>query len=165
MVKIKKVPQQGLRIQAIMETPHRTAIAANGKALKLDMLEMLGGTHKGIMPLEALLAAYAGSLNVVGNFVAKTMDFDLHGLEFTIWAEFDPSGIWGLKKVRKPILATHVEARVTTPESPKRVKDLHKRTTERDPMHTLLKGAGVKIIEKWERVPVGKSKSKGVTLF
>ena len=160
MVKIKKIPQQGLRIHATMETPHRAAITASGKSLKLDMLEMLGGTHKGIMPLEALLAAYAGSLNVVGNFVAKTMDFDLHGWEFTIWAEFDPSGIWGLKKVRKAILLVHVEARVTTPEPPKRLAELRKITTERDPIQNLLKSAGVKIVEKWERVPPGGSQSK-----
>ena len=165
MVKIKKIPQQGLRIHAAMESPHRTAITASGKKLKLDMLEMLGGSHEGIMPLEALLAAYAGSLNVVGNFVAKTMDFDLHNWEFTIWAEFDPSGIWGLKKIRRAILVVHVEARVTTPESPARLKQLRKVMAERDPIHNLLKGARVEIVEKWERVVPGKSKGKGVTLF
>jgi uncharacterized OsmC-like protein len=161
MVKIKKMPQQGLRIHATMETPHRTAITASGKSLKLDMLEMLGGTHRGIMPLEALLAAYAGSLNVVGNFVAKTMEFDLHGWEFTIWAEFDPSGIWGLKKVRRAILVVHVEARVTTPESAARLAQLRKVTVDRDPVHNLLKKAGVRIEEKWERVLPARTRRLG----
>src|SRR5687767_12411269 len=110
MVRIKKVPQTGLRIQARAETAHRVAVTAGDKSLKLDMPELLGGTRKGVMPLEALLAAYAGSLNVAGHFVAKTMDFDLRGWEFTIWAEFDPSGIWGLGKVSKPIRVVHLEA-------------------------------------------------------
>ena len=91
MVKIKRVSQTGLRITAKMETPHRVAITAGDKKFKLDMPELLGGTHRGIMPLEAVIAAYAGSLNVVGNFVAKTMDFDLHDWEFTVWAEFTGS--------------------------------------------------------------------------
>ena len=152
MVRIKKIPQQGLRITAKMETPHRVAITAVDKTLKLDMPQLLGGTHKGIMPLEALLAAYAGSLNVVGNFVAKTMDFQLEGLEFTIWAEFDPSGIWGLAKVKRAIRVVHVEARVTTIESERRLAELRKQLAERDPVHNLLKSAGVRFEEKWRRV-------------
>src|SRR3989304_110482 len=100
MVRIKKIPQTGLRIEAKMETPHRVVGRAGDKAIRLDMPKLLGGTNRGLMPLEAVLAAYAGSLNVVGNFVAKTMDFDLRGWEFTIWAEFDPSGMWGLAQIK-----------------------------------------------------------------
>lgn len=79
-----------------METPHRVAVAVGDKAIRLDMPELLGGTHKGVMPLEALLAAYAGSLNVTGNFVAHTTDFDLRHWQFTVWAELIPAefGAW-----------------------------------------------------------------------
>src|SRR3972149_10442210 len=142
MVKIKKIPQRGLPITAKMETPPRAPTRGAEKTLKLDMPQLLGGTHKGIMPLEALLAAYAGSLNVVGNFVAKTMDFHLEGLEFTIWAEFDPSGIWGLAKVKRAIRVVHVEARVTTIESERRLAELRKQLGGGDPGHNLLKSAG-----------------------
>ena len=160
MVRIKKVSQTGLRIIANMETPHRVSVCVGDKTLKLDMPRLLGGTHKGIMPLEAVIAAYAGSLNVVGNFVAKTMDFDLCDWEFTIWAEFDPSGIWGISKVRKPILVVHVEARVTTTESERRLTELRKRLAERDPVHNLLKSAGVRFEEKWQRVSPKKVRTK-----
>ena len=152
MVRIRRIPQTGLRIVAKMESPHRVQVTAEDKVLKLDMPELLGGTHKGIMPLQALIAAYAGSLNVTGNFVAHTTDFDLRGWEFTIWAEFDPSGIWGLHKVPKPIQVVHVEARVTTSEPERRLKDLRNKLAERDPVHQLLKRAGVRFQEKWTRV-------------
>jgi len=159
MVRIKKIPQTGLRIEAAMETPQRVLVRGAEKSLRLDMPQLLGGTNKGVMPLEALLAAYAGSLNVVGNFVAKTMDFDLRHWEFTIWAEFDPRGIYGLKKVPQALLVVHVEARVTTPESERRLAQLRKRMAERDPVHNLLKSAGVRFREKWERVtPDGSAK-------
>jgi putative redox protein len=153
MVRIKRIPQTGLRIQAVMESPQRVIVRTNEKSVRLDMPELLGGTNRGLMPLEALLASYAGSLNVVGNFVAKTMDFALHGLDFTIWAEFDPRGIYGLAKVAKPILVVHVEARVTTPEPERRLTQLRKTLAERDPVHNLLKSAGVRFKEKWECVP------------
>ena len=160
MVKIKKIRQEGLRIEAKMETPHRTLVRAGDNSLRLDMTEMLGGTDKGLMPLEAVLAAYAGSLNVVGNFVAKTMDFDLGGWEFTIWAEFDPRGIWGLKRVARPILVVHVDARVATAEPERRLAELRKKMAERDPVHNLLKSAGAKFQEKWTRVAPKSSGQK-----
>jgi uncharacterized OsmC-like protein len=144
-----------------MESPQRVLVRTDEqKALRLDMPELLGGTNRGAMPLEALLAAYAGSLNIVGNFVAKTMDFELHTWDFTIWAEFDPRGIYGLAKVTKPIIVVHVEARVVTTESERRLTELRKKLAERDPMYNLLKSAGVRFREKWERVPPGGSGKK-----
>jgi len=41
---------------------------------------------------------------------------------------------------------------VTTKESEKRLKALRAETQKRDPMHNLLKKAGVKFKEKWTRV-------------
>ena len=79
-----------------METSSRVLIRARDKALRLDMPELLGGSNRGLMPLEAILGAYAASLSVVGSFVAKTMDFDLRHLEFTISAQLDPRGMYGL---------------------------------------------------------------------
>src|SRR3990170_2222568 len=132
MVRIKRIPQTGLRIQVTMESPQRVLVEGAEKSVRLDMPELLGGTNRGVMPLEALLAAYAGSLNVVGNFVAKTMDFDLHRWDFTIWAEFDPRGIWGLRKVPQAVRVVHVEARVTTGETERRLALLRKTMAERD---------------------------------
>jgi uncharacterized OsmC-like protein len=166
VVKIRKVPQTGLRIVAAMESPQRILIRSGDRpmhddpSLRLDMPEILGGENQGLMPLEALLGAYAGSLNVVGNFVAKTMDFDLRHWEFTIWAEFDPRGIYGLQKVPRAFRVVNVEARVTTPESAKRLAQLQKTTAERCPVHNLLKRAGVRFLAKWKRVPPEASTAK-----
>ena len=166
MVRIKKLPQTGLRIVATMETPQRVLVRSGDRpmhddqSVRLDMPEILGGTNQGLMPLEALLGAYAGSLNVVGNFVAKTMDFDLRNWEFTIWAEFDPRGIYGLQKVPKAFRVVHIEARVTTNETPKRLVQLRKKVAERCPVHNLLKNAGVRFRETWDLVPPVGSPAK-----
>ena len=162
MVKIRRVPQTGLRIEAMMETPQRTLVrsgdrAASVRSIRLDMPELMGGTDQGLMPLEALLGAYAGSLNLVGNFVAKTMDFDLRNWEFTIWAEFDPRGIYGLAKVPKALRVIHVDARVSTREPDRRLAQLRKLIAERCPVHNLLKAAGVRFKEDWRRIPADGS--------
>lgn len=159
-LRIKRVPQTGLRVIARMASPHcvtvdvadRLGNSQPHKALTLDMPELLGGTDRGPMPLETLMAAYAGSMNVTGNFVAHTSDFELNSWDLTVWAEFDPSGIWGLHRVAKPIIVVHVEAAVFTNESEQRLKQLRLETQKRDPMHQLLKKAGVKFKEKWMRV-------------
>src|SRR5690349_22768907 len=126
-IRIKRLPQTGLRVLARMASPHcvtvnvadRSGNTQAHKSVTLDMPELLGGTDRGLMPLEALMASYAGSMNVTGNFVAHTSDFELVNWDITVWAEFDPSGIWGLSKVTKPIHVVHVEAVVTTSESEK----------------------------------------------
>jgi uncharacterized OsmC-like protein len=145
---------------ARMTSPHSVEVNVADRAGKtqphkvvtLDMPELLGGADSGLMPLEALMAAYAGSINVTGNFVAHTSDFELEKWDLTVWAEFDPSGIWGLNKVTKPIHVVHVEAVVSTAESEKRLRDLRLEMQKRDPMHQLLKKAGVKFKERWTRV-------------
>jgi len=160
VVKIKRIPQEGLRIQAKMETPHRVTVRAGEKSFRLDTPELLGGSGRGMMPLEAVLGAYAGSLNLVGNFVAKTMDFTLKNWDFTIWAEFDPRGIYGLAKVPKALRVVHLDAKVITPETPRRLAQLRKTLTERCPVHNLLKLSGVRIRENWEIVAPDGSGAK-----
>ena len=149
---IHKVPQTGLRVDAKRETPYRVVVRADGRVLRLDMPELLGGSNRGIMPLEALLAAYAGSLNVVGHFVAKTMDFHLRDWRFTISAQLDPRGMYGLAQVRNALPQLHVEVQVTTGESLQRLALLRRRLTERCPVHNLLKNAGVRFRHTWKRI-------------
>ena len=164
MLKLRKVPQTGVLVEARMETSSRVLIRARDKALRLDMPELLGGSNRGLMPLEAILGAYAASLSVVGSFVAKTMEFDLRHLEFTISAQLDPRGMYGLARVRNPIPSVRVQALVTTKEPPRRLALWRKRLAERCPVHNLLKSSGVRFSESWKRVaPTGlkaKRKSK-----
>ena len=160
MVKIRKVPQTGLRVQAQQETAYRTVVQASGRALRLDMPDLLGGSNRGMMPLEAVLAAYAGSMNVVGHFLAKTMDFDLRDWQFTISAQFDPRGMYGLANVRKVFSSLQVEVLVTTSESPRRLALLRQQITERCPVHNLLKNAGVRFQHTWKRVSPAEPRRK-----
>ncbi len=50
MVRINRIAQTGLRIQAAMESPQRIVVRTNENSVRLDMPELLGGTNRGVMP-------------------------------------------------------------------------------------------------------------------
>ena len=153
MVRIRKIPRIGLRVEAKRESPHRVLVRGADRSLRLDMPNLLGGTNRGMTPLEALLASYAGSLNVVGHFVAKTMDFDLRDWQFTISADLDPRGMYGLARVGNAFPTVRVDVAVTTGESLRRLTELRQEIERRCPVHNLLKNAGVRFRQRWTRVP------------
>lgn len=74
-----------------------TRFVANARHFQLivDEPEELGGTDQAANPVEFLLAAYAGCLNVMGHIVAKELDIDLRSLEIDIEGDLDPSKVFG----------------------------------------------------------------------
>jgi uncharacterized OsmC-like protein len=75
----------------------------------------LGGTDEGANPVEYVLAALAGCLNVVGHMVAKEMNFEIKALSFDIEGELDPAGFMGkAKDVRPGYQSITVKANVDT---------------------------------------------------
>jgi len=73
----------------------KTVVKTNGFTIIIDEPERLGGTNDGANPVEYLLAAFAGCLNVVGNLVAREMGFTLNGLEINLEGDLDPSKFMG----------------------------------------------------------------------
>lgn len=70
---------------AIAESPTRTRVTTRQFKIIVDEPESLGGSDDGPNPVEYVLAAVSGCLNVVGHVVASEMKFRLKGL--TIEAE------------------------------------------------------------------------------
>lgn len=81
-----------------------TRFVANARHFQLivDEPEELGGTDQAANPVEFLLAAYAGCLNVMGHIVAKELDIDLRSLEIDIEGDLDPSKVFGKPTVNRP---------------------------------------------------------------
>jgi uncharacterized OsmC-like protein len=82
-------------VKATAETAARTLIQARSFSLIVDEPEALGGTDRGANPVEYLLAAFAGCLNVVAHLVAREQGLDLRGLELAIEGELNPSRLLG----------------------------------------------------------------------
>ncbi|WP_412733836.1 OsmC family protein [Heyndrickxia acidicola] len=63
----------------------------------IDEPTNMGGKDTGANPLGTLLGALAGCENVVTNMVAKEIDFNLKGIEFTFKANLTHEDSWEIR--------------------------------------------------------------------
>ncbi len=83
------------RVQAQSENPTKTKVKARGFELVIDEPAELGGTNEGANPVEFVLAAFSGCLNVMAHVVAKEMDFELRGVKITMAGSLNPARLFG----------------------------------------------------------------------
>jgi len=81
--------------QAKSENSTKTVVEARGFKIIIDEPENLGGTNAGANPVEYMLAALSGCLNVIGHLAAKEMGFTLRGLEIDLEGDLDPAKFMG----------------------------------------------------------------------
>lgn len=89
------MPAIKFNIKAHSENSTKTVVNARDFEIIVDEPKNLGGTNAGPNPVEYVLAALAGCMNVVGHLVAKEMDFTLRGLELDIEGDLDPGKFMG----------------------------------------------------------------------
>lgn len=89
------MPDIKFNIKAYSETPTKTIVEARNFKIIIDEPENLGGGDGGPNPVEYVLAALAGCLNVVGNLVAKEMGFTLRSIGLGIEGDLNPSKFMG----------------------------------------------------------------------
>ena len=78
------------KVKARSESAARTVVSARGFTLVVDEPPELGGTDHGANPVEYVLAALAGCLNVVGHLVARELGFAIRSLEIDISGTLNP---------------------------------------------------------------------------
>lgn len=96
------MPKAKFAVHAQRENPTKVTVKARDFTMIVDEPANLGETDHGPNPVEYVLAALAGCLNVVGNMVAKEMGFELKSLSFDIEGELDPAGFMGKAKDVRP---------------------------------------------------------------
>jgi uncharacterized OsmC-like protein len=82
-------------VEARRESPTQTTVAVRDFELTVDEPEGMGGTNEGPNPLEYLLAAQAGCLNVTGQQIASEMNLDINDLDLAIEGEFNKAAFAG----------------------------------------------------------------------
>jgi uncharacterized OsmC-like protein len=106
-------------ISATSEMPTRVQVKARSFTMYVDEPPQLGREDKGANPVEYLLAALAGCLNVVGHMVAKEMNMQLDGLAINIEGVLNPAKFQGKSNAEragyKEINVT-IEAKTNAPE-------------------------------------------------
>ncbi|MFZ7119976.1 MAG: OsmC family protein [Eubacteriaceae bacterium] len=83
------------RVTAKSENKTKTIVKARNFTMTIDEPENLGGTNDGANPIEYLLGALSGCLNVVAHIVAKELGFELRGLEIIIEGILNPAKFAG----------------------------------------------------------------------
>lgn len=85
------------RVSARSENKTKTVVKARGFSLVVDEPPVLGGKDEGANPVEFVLVALAGCLNVVGHVVAKEMGIQIKSLEFELSGSLNPEKFMGKK--------------------------------------------------------------------
>ena len=83
------------RVKAHSENPTKTIVKARGFEIVVDEPDNLGGTDQGANPVEYVLAAYAGCLNVMAHVCAKELGFELKGIEIDLVGTLNPARLFG----------------------------------------------------------------------
>jgi putative redox protein len=132
-------------------TGMQSVIKAGVHTIIIDEPETMGGKDTGADPLASLLSSLAGCENVIANFVAKEIGFDLQGIEFDITGIIDPSGLMGDPNVRPYFEKVRINAKVQTSESQERIDQLQKTTDRRCPVYTTFEAAGIDLEVNWTK--------------
>ncbi|MFW5645389.1 MAG: OsmC family protein, partial [Bacteroidota bacterium] len=83
------------KINAQSASAAKTIVKARNFEIIVDEPEALGGTDVAPNPVEYVLAAFAGCLNVMGHLVAKEMGFELKNLKIDIEGNLNPAKLFG----------------------------------------------------------------------
>ncbi len=129
----------------------KSTLTSGNHTITIDEPATMGGTDKGADPLSTLLFALAGCENVIANFVAKELEFDLQGITFKVNGELDTRGLMGDPNVRPYFEKVTIHADVETSESQERIEQLKEITDQRCPVFTTLKAAGVELETNWSK--------------
>lgn len=84
------------RIKAKSENATKTVVKARGFEIIVDEPKALGGDDAGANPVEYILAALSGCLNVVGHMVAKELNFELRGIEISMSGDINIDRLFGI---------------------------------------------------------------------
>lgn len=83
------------RVEAHSENPTKTVVKARNFEIIIDEPASLGGTDHGANPVEYVLAALSGCLNVMCHVIAQEMKFELRGVKIKLSGSLNPDKLFG----------------------------------------------------------------------
>ncbi len=85
------------RVSGHSESATRMKVSSGSFHMIIDEPEAFGGTNQGPSPMQALLMALAGCLNVTAHEVARQQGLELRSLRIEIQGELNPSKFMGIE--------------------------------------------------------------------
>lgn len=89
------MPDVGFKAEVDCIGPTCAVARTREFTFRVDEPEALGGTDTGPNPVEYILGAYAGCLNVVGHMVAEEMGISLDHIKIDVEGMLNPAGFMG----------------------------------------------------------------------
>lgn len=83
------------RVSAQSDNPTKTVVKARNFEIIIDEPADLGGTDEGANPVEYILAAFCGCINVMAHIIAKEMNIELRSLKIKMVGELNPNRLFG----------------------------------------------------------------------
>ena len=122
-------------VSATKESETKTVVEARDFEFVVDEPAALGGTNDGPNPVEYLIGAWAGCLNVVVHTVAEERGIDLGGVEIEIQGDLDPRKFLGTADdIRAGYQALEVVIHVESDADRETVAGLREAVEERCPV-------------------------------
>jgi uncharacterized OsmC-like protein len=123
-----------------LETVHRV----RDFSFTIDEPEKIGGTNKGPTPLEYVLGAYNGCLQVVVETIARELDIRIANIALESVGTVDRRGMFGTADVSPHFQQISTIIDVEIIEGKERVRELQEKLYQRCPMYNLIKDAQIK---------------------
>lgn len=122
-------------VSATSESETKTVVEARDFEFIIDEPASLGGSNSGPNPVEYLIGAWAGCLNVVVHTVAEERQIDLDGVEIEIHGDLDPRKFLGaVEDVRAGYQELTVQIEVESDADEERLDVLRAEVEERCPV-------------------------------
>lgn len=127
--------------------PEGLAVESDVRGFKmvLDEPEDLGGTNKGMNPVEALLCALGSCQSIVAAAFAAQQGINLQEFWVELEGDLDPDGFMGLSDVRPGFLEIRFKMHIKSDSPEDKVKEFAKFIEKRCPVGDSL-GNGVKLV-------------------
>lgn len=130
----------------------RSVADINGKKVVIDEPKFLGGTDQGPNPVELVLAALGGCLNVLIVSFAKQHDVEIRGSQVHVEGDLDPNGF--LEKtpgVRPGYQEIRYHIEIDSPSSSERIQSLIEHVERVCPVKDILRGVPTVALETHQR--------------
>ncbi|MBP2258158.1 OsmC family protein [Virgibacillus alimentarius] len=116
----------------------------NGKEVIIDEPKELGGTDKGANPVEYVLSALGGCINVLVVTFAQKFDVEVNGLDVQLEGDLDPDGFLGINPdVRPGYQEVRYKVNIDSPSPKENIEQLLSHVDAICPVKDTLAGTSV----------------------
>lgn len=138
-----------IRVSAKCPSQTRTEITARKHSMVIDEPPERHGKEAGMLPLEALMASFAGCTNTIVNWTARDIGIELKDIFIDITGTLDTNTVTGLAPADPPFPEVKLKIELTTSATPEQMVALQEDLRWRCPVSATLRGSGGKINEDW----------------